>query len=465
MTSKIQQNPGSYRDPDGFVFTRDEILYRHVAASAREDFEHLISSGLYEELASEGLLVPHEEEPEPERLSPGAWKVLRPRPVAFLSWPYEWSFSQLRAAALLTLDIARRALAKGMVLKDASAYNIQFVGSAPVFIDTLSFTRWEENTPWAGYRQFCEHFLAPLALAARRHPALLRLQRSYTDGVPLEVAGRTLPFSTRLQPGLLSHIHLHARFQNRHADTAEAPPRKQTTLSRRGLEGILDNLQAVTRKLEIRERGSHWAGYYAKTNYSSAAFDEKKRLVREYLAETAPELVWDMGANTGVFSEIASEIAPVVVAIEADEAASDAHFRERVAARNSRVLPLVMDLANPSPDLGWNQSERPGLRARGPADCVLALALAHHLAIGANLPLGHIAAAFKEWGRSLIIEFVPKSDSQTQRLLASREDIFPDYDEEHFRATFAQYFEIIASEKLTDSERTLYFMRRKEAEA
>ena len=201
----------SFRDPSGFVFRRGGVLYRQVNPPYREDYDHLMSSGLYEALASDGLLVAHVERPSVPPHEPGAYRILQPDPVPFLSYPYEWCFGALKAAALLTLEIQRRALAHEMVLKDASAYNVQFMGSRPLFIDTLSFARYQPGRPWVAYRQFCEHFLAPLLLISRVDPRLGRMQAVHLDGIPLDLASRLLPGRTWLRLSPLLHVHLHAR--------------------------------------------------------------------------------------------------------------------------------------------------------------------------------------------------------------------------------------------------------------
>lgn len=263
-----------------------------------------------------------------------------------------------------------------------------------------------------------------------------------------------------MRPGLLAHLHAHAAFQKKHGGRPTAGSSARASLSRRGFEGILDNLEGTVKRLAPKEDASHWAAYYDETNYSDAAFDEKKRLVRAWLSEVEPRTVWDLGANTGTFSAIAAEREEcTVVAFEADEVAADRHFQKRAEEGHERILPLVMDLANPSPNLGWDEAERPGFKQRAPAQCLLALALVHHLAIGNNLPLPHLACALAGWGKHLIVEFVPKEDSQVQRLLASREDIFPDYHEEGFRAAFSESFEVLRSTRIGESVRTLYLMK------
>lgn len=453
----------SFRDPSGFLFLREGELFRQVNQSYREDYELLISSGLYEALVAEGLLIPHREvELPPEDPGP-AYKVIKPEPVLFISYPYEWSFSQLKSAALATLAIQKKALQFGMILKDASAYNVQFVGCRPVFIDTLSFERYREGEPWVAYRQFCQHFLAPLALMSRCDIRLGGLLRLHIDGVPLDLASSLLPRRTRFSFSLLSHIHLHARSQARHADDAgvgkaDSGVRKRK-VSKLAFRGIIDSLETAVKKLSWKAGGTEWGDYYGATNYSERAQEDKKRRVAEYLSRLSPKLVWDLGANTGIYSRLAAERGAYTVASDVDPAAVEKNYLKARAEKSEKILPLLIDLTNPSPGIGWEHRERMSLLERGPADVVLALALVHHLAISNNLPFYKIAEFFRRVGRDLIVEFIPKEDSQVRRLLASREDIFSGYNRESFEEVFSAYFRIEDSAPIADSERTIYLMR------
>jgi SAM-dependent methyltransferase len=449
---------GSFRDPDGFLFYRDGSLYRQVNDSYRDDYDRLIESGLYDSLARSGSLVRHEEADISLALSDEAYRVIRPEPVPFVSYPYEWCFSELKKAALLTLEIERRALEAGMTLKDASAYNVQFIGCSPTFIDTLSFERYEEGRPWAAYRQFCQHFLAPLALMSGSDVRLGRLMRLYMDGVPLDLASSLLPGRTKLSLGLQTHIHIHARYQSRFAGSRRSP--KKGRMGRTAMRGLVDSLDGAVRKLSYRPEGTEWSDYYGDTNYTSEGMERKGALVAEFLGALQPQSVWDLGANTGRFSRIAAERAKLVVAFDVDPAAVERHFMDEATVAAGNIIPLVLDLANPSPGIGWAGEERSSLEKRGPADAALALALLHHLAISNNLPFEDIADYLARLCRSLVIEFVPKEDSQVERLLVTRKDIFDRYTKEHFERAFQDLFTIERSEPITGSGRVLYMMRR-----
>lgn len=450
---------GSFRDPSGFVFRRNGRVYRQINQRYRAHYDHLISSGLYGRLVDEGLLIAHEESPEPPLETESSYLVLAPRPLPFISYPYEWCFSQLREAALATIRIQRLAVQRGMSLRDASAFNLQFLGGRPVFIDTSSFEKLREDEPWVGYQQFCRHFLAPLALAAYVDVRLLMLLRNHLDGLPLDLAARMLPFRSRLRPGLLMHLHAHAAAQRKTA--GKAPARSSSTFGRNALMGLIDSLESTVRSLAWTTEGE-WAKYYTATNYSDEAFDSKKTLVSDMLTSARGKTVWDLGANTGPFSRLAAKAgAALTVSIDLDPAAVETNYELCRRDNAETVLPLVGDLANPSANLGWAGEERQSLESRGPADVVLALALVHHLAIGNNTPLRRVADYFSRLGKRLIIEFVPKGDSQVDRMLASREDVFDDYHEDGFEAAFARRFDIERRETIQGTKRTLYLMRRR----
>jgi len=456
--------PASFRDPSGFIFQHEGEIYRQVNRSYREHYQMLIDSGLYAALVKEGMLIPHDEVDDPIADESRVWRILKPEPISLISYPYEWCFSQLKDAALLTLDIQRIALEHGMCLKDASAYNVQFHRGRPIFIDTLSFEPYTEGLPWVAYRQFCQHFLAPLAVMAKRDVRLMQLKRAQIDGLPLDLTSMLLPRRTWLNYGLLMHIHLHARTQKAFAASHKAP--SETTLrlskvSKVGLIGLLDGLRKIITKLEWKPGGTEWGDYYNDTNYSDSSFEIKRRHIAAFLDDVDPREVWDLGANIGLFSRISSDRGLSTVAFDIDPSAVEINYRQIQKQNETYLLPLLLDLTNPSPGLGWGSTERDALLVRGPVDCIMALALIHHLSISNNIPFGWVASFFADLSSdSLIIEFVPKSDSQVQRLLRSREDIFIDYDREHFEQAFSEYFTIRRAEAIEGSERILYLMKK-----
>jgi len=453
--------PGSFRDPSGFLFTRDGTLYRQVNQIHAEQYDLLLSSGLYHALVGRGLLIPHREADPKLAASAEAYRVLEPERVGFVSYPYEWSFGQLKDAAKATLQIQGVALEHGMSLRDASAYNIQFHRGHPVLIDTLSFEKLREGMPWVAYRQFCQHFLAPLALMSRRDVRLGQLLRAHLDGIPLDLATRLLPWGSRLRPSLLLHLALHARSQRRHASTAVEASKRRRPFTLRAFRGLIDSLEGAVGRLSWAPERTAWSDYYAESeSYSPRSMAHKRELVGAFLDEARPRTVWDLGGNVGLFSRLASSRGIATVTIDADPSPVEANYRQVVADGDERLLPLWVDLTNPSPAIGWENRERPSLLERGPADLAMALALVHHLAIANNVPLDRVASFLRRVAaRWLVVEFVPKSDPKVRELLASRQDVFGGYSQEAFELAFAERFEIRRREAIEGSARTLYLMQ------
>jgi hypothetical protein len=449
---------GSFRDPSGFLFVQEGLIYRQVNASYRNQYDHLLKSGLYQDLVDAGLLIAHTEVNLNLARSGDAYKVIQPEAVPFISYPYEWSFSQLKAAALTTLEIQKRALALGMSLKDCNAYNIQFVKGKTTLIDTLSFEMYQKGLPWVAYRQFCQHFLAPLALMSYKDVRLNQLLRVYIDGVPLDLAASLLPFRSRFKLPLLLHIHLHARSQQHFSDKVVDRDTARGRVSRQSLLGLIDNLGSAVKKLQWSPQGTDWADYYQDDSYDSVGIEHKKQLVTDFLDEAAPKTVWDLGSNVGLFSRIAASKGIQTTSWDMDPRCVDINYRQVTTNGETNLLPLVLDLTNPSPAIGWENRERMSIIERGPADMVLALALVHHLAISNNVPLDRIADFLARLCSWLIIEFVLKSDPKVQRLLSTREDIFPNYTRQGFENEFGRLFEIKRSEQIRNSKRILYLM-------
>ncbi len=448
----------SFRDPSGFLFQSDGVLYRQVNRGYQADYDTLMESGLYQDLVDAQMLVRHDDVTGRFPTNTQRYRVIQPEPIPFISYPYEWCFGQLRDAGLLTLTIQRRALRYGMTLKDASAFNIQFIDGRPIFIDTLSFERYQEGRPWAPYRQFCQHFLAPLLLMSKRDIRLGQLWRFYLDGIPLDLASTLLGSYGYRSLGTWIHVRLHARAQRRFA----APPAshaRRLGVSRMALLGLLDSLESTIRRLTWSPAGITWSNYYCQTNYTVRAFAFKRSFVDEALHRYTPRTVWDLGANVGIFSRLASHRGAVTIAFDADPGAVEANYRRVVQTRETHLLPLCLDLTNPSSRAGWACEERMSLLDRGPTDMAFALALIHHLVIGNNVPLSSIAAFFARLCNILVIEFIPKTDSQVRSMLAARRDIFGSYDEANFREAFAHHFEQLSEARIPDSARSLYVLR------
>jgi hypothetical protein len=454
------RDPGSFRDPSGFVFRRDGVLYRQVNRAFEEKWQAASDAGILSRWQASGRLVGHEVADISLAADPGhALAVLRPDPVAFISYPYEWTFGQLKDAALLTLDLQDDAERSGFTLRDASAYNIQFQRGRPILIDSLSVEPLRPAEPWAAYRQFCQHFVAPLALMSRRDIRCGLMLRDHLDGIPLDLASTLLPGRTRLAAGLASHVHLHARAQRRFAG-AGRPVRAAAGMGATRRAALLDSLRRTITGLRWSPGGTEWAEYDRQTSYSDEGTRAKEAIVEAMLRDAGGAVAWDLGANVGRFSAIASGLGRRVVAWDVDPAASERHYQRLKSAGATAVLPLVQDLVNPSPALGWAGAERAAFVDRSDADVVMALALVHHLAISNNVPLASIAALFAGLAPSAIVEFVPKDDPMVGRLLASRPDVFPDYTPDGFERAFGTRFRIVERAPIPDSTRVLYRLER-----
>lgn len=457
---------GSFRDETGFIFYKDSQVFRAIRRDKASDYSLLMKSGLYKELVSTQCLISHEPSTN-SRFAQGAlsdYIVISPKKVPFISYPYEWSFQQLKVAALLTLRIQKIALRSGMTLKDSSAYNVQFLGTRPVFIDTLSFEKYEVGKPWIAYRQFCQHFLAPLAIMHYKKHNLSRFLQLHIDGIPLDIASSVLPRRSYFQSALAAHIHVHAKIQGRHATNQWKKNNTEPVLSKSKLLLMIDHLESGIKNLESGKKLSLWSNYEKEHNYSNNAIAMKAELIDQWAKKIKPEFTWDCGCNTGKFSEIAAKYSCYTIGLDSDANCIDFFFGQAKKKDVHNILPLVFDFNNPTPSIGWANSERKTISERGTADLILALAVIHHFRIANNVPWNYIAQLFKKWINPqgwLIVEFIEKEDSQVQRLLSSRKDIFADYDLSSFLASFSAYFDVVEKTQLPESRRWLCLMKSK----
>ncbi len=453
----MQPLPSSFRDDAGFVYWDGGAYKRAVTGCGLPDYEHYVGSGLHRQLVRDGLVLDHrEEEPPSELAGSGCVKVLVPEQLRFVSYPYEWSFDQLKDAALVTLTLQERALRCGMALKDASAYNVQFRGSNAVFVDTLSFER-DAGGAWAAYEQFCRHFLGPLFAMSYLSSDANRYMRTDIDGFPLERISRRLPRKSYFRPGALLHIHLHALASRARPNAGERPKKANRTI---GLH-LVRSLRRTVEHIKSPKYSPGWTNYYQESRfYTAAAAESKQSHVRSMIDRVRPSLVFDVGTNTGLFAEAAAETGALCVAFDSDAGCVNSLYLKQRSKRGSRVLPLVMDLANPSPSLGFGLNTTLSLFERPRADLVMCLALMHHLRVTGNLPLRRIAEFLARLGRWLLIEFVPKDDPAVQ-FLTRRQESFADYSVPGFLEAFSAFYDSRASEALDDSQRKLFLFERR----
>ena len=458
MTNEPLRSPASFRDPSGFIWEKEGKIFRQVNVAYKDHYDLIMSSGLFTRLTENKLLVKHVEV-LPNTADPACYKVLQPEPIPFISYPYEWCFSQLQDAALATLEIQKEALHHGMTLKDASAYNIQFLEGKPILIDTLSFEEYEAGAPWIAYQQFCQHFLAPLALLALTDIHLGTLSQVHLDGIPLNLAAKLLPTRARFSFGLGIHLFLHARSQEKHAANAQ----KQTlVLPKHQLLGIIESLITTVRRLRPPKQKTVWGTYYQNTNYTAPGLKDKESIIQRWVSELHPESVWDMGANDGHFGRLASKQGIPTIASDFDPLAIEHAYAQMKKEQDGSILPLVINVTNPSPSIGWMNKERESFLHRASFDLTLCLALLHHITITNNVPFSLMSSLLARQTKMLIIEFVPREDSNTQRLLAHHSNDFPDYERPIFEQTFSDHFEILKQVRVKESTRILYLMKRKE---
>lgn len=449
------------RDPSGYIFKHNNKIYRAINHSYRQNYEHLINSGLYQKLCSENLLIPHSELCVND-FTFDCYKIIAPIEIEFISHPYEWSFQQLKDAAATTLLIQKYALEKNMSLKDASAYNIQFLNSNPILIDTLSFEIYKEGYPWIAYKQFCQHFIAPLALMSKTDIRIHRLLNDFTDGIPLDLANAVLPIKSKLNPKILLHISLHSKAQKKFKN--KKLEIKQGKFSKKSFFNLIDNLVDTVNSINLGRRYnkgfSNWVNYYDQDILNLNYLNHKKQLINTLLDNERPRTMWDLGSNIGTFGKIATKKNIKVISFDSDPLIINNLYSNCKKESESNILPLILDFTIPTPPSGWLLSERASFFERPMPDLVMALALIHHLAIANNIPMNSLADFFSRISKKLIIEFIPKTDPNAKLLLLNREDIFEQYNQANFEKEFQKHFRIKLREKFNDSERVLYLMEK-----
>ena len=456
-------DPGSFRDPAGRVFHRDGRVLRSVNRVAATDFEAVRDTGLLDELVSEGKLLAYE--PVGRELlrdaAPEAVHVLEHPRLPYVSYPYEWPFPLLKAAALLHLDVHLAALARGVSLSDATAYNVQFRGPRPVFVDHLSFRPYRDGEFWAGHRQFCEEFLNPLLLRASCGIAHNDWYRGRLSGIPVTDLARLLPLRGKLSLNALTHVVLQARLQRSSNPSRAARSTAKRKLPLAAFVRMLEGLRAWIGKLHPADGGETvWQGYAERNSYDEEAAARKAAFVDSFVSARQPAVLCDFGCNIGNFAKISLDAgAGTVVGFDADHGALERAVA-RARAESLELLPLYLDATNPAPSQGWAEVERRGLHARAGADALLALALVHHLAIAGNVPLDRIVAWLVDNAPSGVIEFVPKGDPMVHELLRLRDDVFADYDAERFLKHVSERARVVRQERLSPGGRLLVAFER-----
>ena len=456
----IAFDPGSYRDPSGSIFCHQDRIYRTINECAAPEFEFARDSGILPKMVEDGICVGYKEVNRSHfsELPSNVCYVLEHPKLPFISYPYEWSFSSLKRAALFQLNLLLSLLDRGGTLSDSSAYNIQFTGSTPVFIDHLSICRYNEGQFWTGHRQFCEQFLHPLLLRAKvgvNHNNLFRGSLEGITGIELKAF---LPIKSKISWKMFVHVIFPAMCQSWASKKAAFPIQrvKDRKLPQSAFRGMLEQLYQWVKKLEPRNT-SHtpWADYRSSAPYQSDEEQKKAKFVAEFSGKVVPEILWDIGCNTGTYSAVAlKEGAKLAIGFETDSLALEKASME-AEQRGLNFLPLYIDVVNPSPDQGWNQSERSGLQARCGRGGLLALAVLHHMCLGRNVPLEKAVNWLIDLAPTGVIEYVHKADPTAQRMLQLRKDIFVDYTLDNFISFVSSRAKILKMEAITSNQRTL----------
>ena len=463
---------GSFRDPSGRVYRLDETegsrIVRGLTEEAASTIDRLLSEPFFRNLVAAGDVVQttslsHQDSATSRMVEMGWRSAVEHEPVEFITWPYEWPFSMLKDAALLQLRLLDASVRNGWIMKDATPYNIQWKGNRPVFIDVPSFVPFEDGDYWQGYRQFCSTFLTPLLLTAHLGIPFQPLLRSRLEGIPPDEAIRYFQGWKRFKRGVLSHVWFPAKAERR--ILSRGAPSKPVA-SKRGqprtmLLALIDSLMRLVNRLSYGHSGSDWSQYSETHTYSENDFQRKRNFIDRHASALRPRLLWDLGANTGVFSRVAAQHSDIVVAVDGDHDAVDMLYQDTLEAGEQNIIPLMLDIANLSPSQGWAGRERAAFDRRRSPDMVLCLALIHHMRVSANIPL----ALFVEWLRSLdataIVEFVDRDDEMFLTLIKERALEYEDYTAEHFQMEILRYFNIRDRLQLMDGKREILLIEPK----
>ena len=464
----------SYRDPAGNVLISKGRVFRTIAESAWDNFRLVQASGILDKLSASGRVVatwPVSLADAPVELANilayGNCLLVEHQRVPFISYPYEWSFTFLKRAALHHLDLHLDLLQSNFTLSDASAYNIQFIGTRPIFIDILSIRPYVEGEYWVGYRQFCEQFLNPLLLTSITGVSYNGWFRGKTEGISVEDMAMLLPLRSKVSWQVLLHVVLHG-YMSAKARSASAisghlsvtsnrvRPMKKSALI--WLIGSLRNWIAEFKPIGVA--GTVWQDYERNTSYAYSEEEAKRSFIARYIGHRKPTEVLDLGCNKGSYSQLVLSVgATRVLGIDFDAAAIEGAV-ERADELKLNLLPLIIDGMNPSPNQGWAQREWLGFKERINADGILALAFLHHLVIGRNVPMANAVDWLVGLAPSGVIEFVPKHDPMVQRMLENREDIFPNYHIDVFRQELGLRVAVVNESVISKSGRTLFEYQR-----
>jgi ribosomal protein L11 methylase PrmA len=465
----LKLNPicGSYRDPSGYVYESNKKIFRTITNHGVKNYEAIRNNGFIDTFTKRGWLITSEEiDLNQFDLKDEQIKYIIEHPkLPYISYPYEWSFLALKSAALFHLDFQMEALGCSVTLSDASAYNVQFIGSKPIFIDLLSLAPYQEGEFWYGHRQFCEQFLNPLLLRTFTGVSHNSWYRGNLEGLPTSDLARLIPLNKYLSWNTFIHVILQAKLQRAvmkdqsHSKAAALITQRKFSIN--AYRDMLSQLRDWISKLTPSDTGKTvWGDYDVSHSYGEENKQAKQRFIARFIENSRPDILWDLGCNTGEFSELAlNSGAKTVIGFDFDQVALDKAFH-RSAQKNLNFLPLYLDAANPSPNQGWQQTERDGFEKRGNPNAIMALAFEHHLAIGRNIPLTQVVEWISGLADKGVIEFVEKNDPTVQHMLTLRKDIFDDYCRSNFENALLKKARIISVEKISEYGRRLYWYER-----
>jgi predicted nicotinamide N-methyase len=451
------QHPFSYKDRSGFLFYKNDVLYRQINSVYKPHYDALMQSGLYSQLVNQQQLIPHTEITTDEHSD--CYKIIQPQQLVHISYAYEWCFAQLQQAAVLTLQVMQVSIAKGLILKDATPYNVQYLNDKPIFIDTLSFEQYDATKPWVAYYQFCETFLYPLLLAAYNVQDVHKTFTTYPDGIASEHVVKLLP--KRCKFNTFNYLHLYLLNNIKH-NKSKSSNGKTIAYSSTKMQNLITYLLDKVQSISLKNEETEWNTYYAQTIINQQYLTHKKELLHSCFKTISHNKVVDFGCNDGVFSIIAAQNNNTVFATDFDERCVQNVFAQVQKNKLTNIYPLVLNIMQPSTAQGFFNTERKGFLQRNKIDVVLMLAVVHHLVISKNLTFAIIAEQLYYYTNTLIIEYVPKDDEKVKILLANKEDIFTDYTQQNFETTFTTYFNIKSKEIIMASNRVLYVMEKKE---
>jgi hypothetical protein len=456
----MRRHPSSYRDPSGFVYQENGVFYRQINPVYFKEYKAARSSGVYQKLFDKKWLIPHAEIGSDEEKI-----IILPEQLDFITYPYEWSFNQYKHAAQLTLRIQIFLLENNFSLKDASAFNVSFHKGKAIFIDTLSIERYKENTPWRALKQFNEHFFGPLLLAQKHGSTFLKTLQHSINGIELSEVKRQLPFTSRFHPIIYSHIHLLSKSDGK--KPTENNDEKNISLSKisqiKMLKALEQHIDAM-----ISKENTEWSSYYDEINYKEASFQIKKKLIKQWCDEIKATKIIDLGGNDGTFAKELLDQASQIIVSDIDQPAIDQCYLNQLKSREHRLIPIVCDLMQPSPSIGFHNTERDSFTSRVinfKPNVAMALALIHHITLTGNVPFEMSASYFAKLSQYLIIEFPDRKDSWVEFILDSKRDarhLFDDYSISAFAKAYQQHFKLIKSEKIEGTERTLFLFERYE---